>query len=196
VKGFIAPPRSARVRALPLLAAALLPLLSLAQPSGPLLLLTPTAASLNVTANEVAPLTFILQNLGGGAAVNVTVTLAASGCAQLLGWNSTWETKLALNLGDLAPGSAKRILIPVRCRGGSGSVLATAYADNADPAYAAVRVSAREGSWPPALIPAAAVAALAAPLYALHRARRRAKRPAEKRRGRSSGVGGRKRARV
>jgi len=80
VKGFIAPPRSARVRALPLLAAALLPLLSLAQPSGPLLL-TPTAASLNVTANEVAPLTFILQNLGGEAAVNVTVTLAASGCA-------------------------------------------------------------------------------------------------------------------
>jgi len=100
VKGFIAPPRSARVRALPLLAAALLPLLSLAQPSGPLLLLTPTAASLNVTANEVAPLTFILQNLGGGAAVNVTVTLAASGCAQLLGRNSAWETKLALNLGD------------------------------------------------------------------------------------------------
>jgi hypothetical protein len=97
---------------------------------------------------------------------------------------------------DLAPGSAERILIPVRCRGGSGSVVATAYADNADPAYAAVRVSAREGSWPPALIPAAAVAALAASLYALHRARGRAKRPAEKRRGRSSGVGGRKRARV
>jgi len=181
------------------LAAALLPLLSTAQPSGPLLLLIPAATSLNLTVGEVAPLAFVLQNLGGEAAVNVTVTLVASGCAQMLGWNGTWETSLVLNLGDLAPGSAKRVLIPIRCRGGSGSIAATAYAENADPAYATVKVSSKEAGWPLAPLPIAAAAVLAS-LYVLHRVRRRAakrgKRPVERGPRRSRGVGGRKPARV
>jgi hypothetical protein len=88
----------------------------------------------------------------------------------MLGGNGAWETSLVLNLGDLAPGSAKRVLIPVRCLGGSGSIAVTAYAENANPAYAVVKVSSKEAGWSPALLPIAAAAALAS-LYALHRAR-------------------------
>jgi len=165
------------------LVASLLPLLSAAQPSGPLLLLIPGATSLNLTAGEIAALTFALQNLGEEYAVNVTLSLAASGCAQLLGWNNTWENGLAMNVGDLAPGSVKRVVVPVRCEGGSGTILATAQGDNTDPAYAVVKVSARGGSgpWLFASIPLAAVAVLVS-AYALRRTRKRGieKRPSKR----------------
>ena len=67
MKGLIGPRRRSSVRAPLSLAAALLPLLSTAQPSGPLLLMIPSATGLNLTAGEVAPLAFALQNLGGEA---------------------------------------------------------------------------------------------------------------------------------
>lgn len=146
-----------------------------------MLLLTPSATNLNLTAGEIAPLAFILQNLGEEEAVNVTLSLVAHGCAQLLGWNSTWESSLTVNMGNLTPGSAKRVLVPVRCRGGSGSIAATAYGDNADPTYAIVKVSAAERSepWLFAPIPLAAAAALVS-IYALRRARRRGPRSSKR----------------
>jgi hypothetical protein len=126
----------------------MLPLLATAQPSGPLLLLIPSATSLNLTAGEIAPLTFVLQNPGEEPAVNVTLSLVASGCAQLLGWNNTWESSLAVNVGDLEPGSVKRVVVPLRCEGGSGSIAATLHGDNTDPAYAVVKVSTKGSGGP------------------------------------------------
>ncbi len=169
------------------LAASLLPLLAAAQPSGPLLLLTPSTTSLNLTAGEIAPLAFALQNLGEEYAINVTLSIAASGCAQLLGWNNAWESVLAVNVGDLAPGSVKRVVIPVRCEGKSGSIAATVYGDNADPAYAVVRVSTRGDSnlWLFASLPLSAVAVLAS-AYALRRAKKREKKLRSSKRGQST----------
>jgi hypothetical protein len=163
------------VRALLLLvvAAALLPLLS-AQPYGALLVVVPSAGSLNLSAGEVAALSFVVQNVGGEDAVNVTVTLVAGGCAKLLGWNGTWVSTLVAELGSIAPGSAKRLVVPVRCQGGEGSVIATAQADNTDPAFASVKLSAKSGensSSPLILLPLVAVL-LVALTYALARSRR------------------------
>lgn len=153
------------------LAAALLPLLS-AQPSA-LLVITPSTSSLNLSSGEVAPLAFVVQNVGGETAANVTVTLVASGCVQLLGWNNTWVKNLTAALGSIAPGSAKRLTVPVRCQDGKGSVIVTAFGDNTDPAFTSVEISAvSRGNLFPALLPLAAAAALAALAYALARIRR------------------------
>ncbi len=158
------------------LATALLPLLA-AQPDSALVVVHPITSSLNLSAGEVAPLAFVIQNLGGDIAANVTVTLTASGCAQLLSWNGTWEKNLAVSLGDLAPGSAKRLVVQVRCQGERGSIIATAYGDNVDPAFASATVSARSSSeaQPLVLLPLAAVM-LVAMTYALARSRKKGKR--------------------
>ena len=169
------------------LAAILFSLIAAAQLNGPRILLTPIATSLNLTAGEVAPLTFVLQNLGEEDAVNVTLSLAASGCAQLLNWNGTWEIGLVVNVGDLAPSSVKRVVVPVRCQAGSGSITATAYGDNADPTYAVIKVSAKESGepWLLASIPLVAAATLGS-AYAVRRARRKSWKPRSAKHGKAS----------
>jgi hypothetical protein len=165
------------------LAASMLPLLATAQPSGPLLLLIPSATSLNLTAGEIAPLTFVLQNPREEPAVNVTLNLVASGCAQLLGWNNTWESSLSVNVGDLEPGSVKRVVVPLRCEGGSGSIAATLHGDNTDPAYAVVKVSTKGNGGPQlyVLVPLATVAALVS-AYTLRRKKKKEDKTRSKRR--------------
>jgi len=149
----------------------LLPLLA-AQPDSAVLVVVPTKTALNVSAGEVVPLAFVVQNLGEETASNVTVTLTASGCVQLLSWNGTWEKNLVAELNDITPGSAKRLVVPIRCQSGKGSVVATAYGDNTDPAFASVTVSAESGG-PQflALIPLA-TAVLVALAYVMARTRR------------------------
>lgn len=172
-----------------------LPLL-LAQPSEPLLLLTPSTTSLNTTSGKVELLTFLLQNAGGETAVNVTLNLAAGGCVQLLSERGVWEAHVAVSVGDVAPGSIKRVVVPLRCRDSSGTVVAIAYGDNADPAYAVVRVSAREevGLQLPVLLSSTAVAGLVA-AYAVRRFRReRSGGRRGARRGRPTRRGARSRA--
>lgn len=147
------------------------------------MLLIPSATSLNLTTGEMAPLIFVLQNSGEEPAVNVTLSLVASGCAQLLGWNNTWESSLAVSVGDLEPGSVKRIVVPLRCEGRRGSIAATLHGDNTDPAYAVVKVSTRGGSGPQIyiLLPLATVAVLVS-AYTLRRKKKREDKTRSKRR--------------
>jgi len=153
------------------------------QPQGEALLgLQASASQLNLTRGEVAALVLTVVNLGAAPALNVTLRVTGTGCAQFVGEGSRWVSEETFTLGDLAAGSGRRVVIPVRCLQGRGAVTATAVAENSDPTFVVVRVVAEErGEWGP-LLAAAAVALLAASAAAAVRRRRAARRRGRRRR--------------
>lgn len=146
---------------------------ALSQPEGsPILVILPTTDQLNLTRGGIGSLVFTVSNFGSATAYNVTVSVVASGCAQLLSEGSAWSFNTSLTLNSLEAGAARRALIPIRCLGGTGRIVISAHAANADPSLATVKVAAEEEVAPREWVIAAGLAALLAALSALYMRRR------------------------
>ncbi|MEM1522331.1 MAG: hypothetical protein QXU69_04860 [Thermofilaceae archaeon] len=160
-------------------------IITLAQPTDlTVIIVEPASAQVNLTSSRPGSILLVVRNLGAAPAENVHLTLAATGCAELLDERGVWRSNLSLTLGNVTVGAAKRVLVPVRCRDGTGTVVATAFADNADPSFASIKVYAEKEPAPAWAFPAVGlvVAALAACFgrKALKSRRRKTRRRAER----------------